>query len=115
MDIYKEELNSYRNADNKKYVFFAVLDKETCKICGKLDGRIFKVSDAKTGVNYPPMHDKCRCTTIAYFKDIYSGTAQRRARNPITNKSYLVPKSMTYSKWIKGFGDVAKPNNQKHL
>ena len=36
--------------------------------CRKMDGKIFYVSEAKQGINLPPFHQGCRCTTIAYFE-----------------------------------------------
>ena len=31
---------------------------KTCSVCGKLDGKVFNLKDAKTGVNYPPLHPR---------------------------------------------------------
>lgn len=37
-------------------------------MCRKLNGKRFKVKDARVGVNLPPMHPFCRSTTIAVTK-----------------------------------------------
>lgn len=59
-------LDAYKEAGVKKYEYVAVLDEKTTKfICRPLDGKIFKLSDAQVGTNYPPMHPNCRSTTIA--------------------------------------------------
>ena len=57
---------------------------------------VFKVSEAKEGVNYPVMHPRCRCTTTMNMD--YSS---RRARNPLTGRNYKVDGDMTYNEWIK--------------
>ena len=52
------------DAEIKKYEYVAVEDQRTSEICGELDGKIFLLAEATTGVNYPPMHPNCRSTTI---------------------------------------------------
>lgn len=95
----KRELLELKEAGIEKYEFLASLDSKTCSICGKLDGKSFKLEDAVIGVNCPPMHNSCRCCTVGYFKKEKGDT--RIARNPETQKNYYVPSSMNYSKWIK--------------
>lgn len=46
-----------------------VLGERTCKVCGGLDGKRFKLSEKQEGVNFPPVHPNCRCTTIGYDPD----------------------------------------------
>lgn len=48
-----------------KYKYLAAHDSRVSDICKKLDGRIFNLSDARVGVNYPPMHCNCRSTVLA--------------------------------------------------
>ncbi|MDO5785919.1 MAG: minor capsid protein, partial [Eubacteriales bacterium] len=57
-------LDGYHECDTKEYRYLATLDIKTCKICGPLDDRVFPVSEAQPGVNYPLMHTRCRCTTV---------------------------------------------------
>jgi len=87
----------------KRFMFRAALDERTCKICGELDGQTFDVDEAETGVNQPPAHPRCRCTTIP---DIDSDAmrellkkSERIAREPGTGKAYYVPATMTYKEW----------------
>jgi uncharacterized protein with gpF-like domain len=86
----------------KKYMFLAALDKRTCKKCGNLDGETFNISDAKVGMNYPPMHEGCRCTTIKLVPGFHP--SQRIARNPKTNKNYYVSGDTRYKDWAKEWG-----------
>ncbi|MBR5089232.1 MAG: minor capsid protein [Ruminiclostridium sp.] len=59
------ELHSYTEMGVEEYEFSAVLDGDTSKICRSLNGKKFKVSQAKPGVNYPPMHPFCRSVANA--------------------------------------------------
>ena len=56
---------SYEEAEIEEYEFLAEIDSRTSEICKKLNGKKFKVKDARAGVNYPPMHPHCRSTTVA--------------------------------------------------
>ena len=49
---------TYEDLNIGKYEFLATLDKSTCKDCGKLDGKVFNLKDAITGLNYPPLHPR---------------------------------------------------------
>ena len=46
---------TYEDLNIEKYEFLATLDKRTCSVCGKLDGKVFELSEAKVGINYPPL------------------------------------------------------------
>lgn len=94
------DLQSYEECGIEKYVYLATLDLRTCQEdCAPLDGKIFPVKDANPGVNMPPMHPWCRCTTISYFSDEILRNLRRRARDPVTGKTYTVPGDMTYKQW----------------
>lgn len=47
----------------------ASFGERTCDVCGGLDGRRFKLSEKQPGVNFPPLHPNCRCTTVAVDPD----------------------------------------------
>ncbi|WP_053092364.1 minor capsid protein [Streptococcus constellatus] len=93
------EALSYEEADIEQYRFIAVLDKRTSEICREHDNKIYKVSERKTGVNYPPLHPWCRSTTVAHFDDVDLSNLERRARDPETGKTQLVPADMSYDEW----------------
>lgn len=61
------EIRSYKECGIEKYVYIATLDLRTCPICRELDNKVFEVKKAKRGLNLPPLHDGCRCTTCAYI------------------------------------------------
>lgn len=100
------ELLSYEEADIEKYIFVAVLDKRTSRICQEHDNQVYDRDKAVPGVNYPPMHPWCRSTTVAYDEDADYSKLKRRARNPVTGKTELVPADMTYKEWYSKY--VAK-------
>lgn len=100
------ELLSYEEADIEKYIFVAVLDKRTSRICQEHDNKVYDRDKAVPGVNYPPMHPWCRSTTVGYDEDADYSKLKRRARNPVTGKTELVPADMTYKEWYSKY--VAK-------
>lgn len=63
------ELEAYKACGFEEYEFMASFGERTCEVCGGLDGRRFKIADKQFGVNFPPVHPNCRCTTIAYDPD----------------------------------------------
>ncbi len=65
----RTSLKAYKDYGIEKYEFLATIDSRTSPICSKLNGQIFHIDKAKTGVNYPPMHPFCRSTTVAYFEE----------------------------------------------
>lgn len=57
-------LDGYNEAGIEKYEFNATLDSRTSQICSELHGEIFEIKKIAVGLNYPPMHPRCRSTTI---------------------------------------------------
>ena len=100
------ELLSYEEAEIDKYIFVAVLDKRTSRICQEHDNQVYDRDKAVPGVNFPPMHPWCRSTTVGYDEDADYSKLKRRARNPVTGKTELVPADMTYKEWYSKY--VAK-------
>jgi len=89
-------LQGYRDSGIvKEYEYLATLDKYTSSICQDLDGQVFKIDKATTGLNYPPMHPNCRSTTLSKFDD---DVFERRARDEEGN-TYTVPSNMNYKEW----------------
>ena len=99
------ELLSYEEADIEKYIFVAVLDKRTSRICQEHDNQVYDRDKAVPGVNCPPMHPWCRSTTVGYDEDADYSKLKRRARNPETGKTELVPADMTYKEWYSKYVD----------
>lgn len=89
--IYSEsDRAAYNEAGVEEYEYMATLDARTCETCGALDGKVFKVKDAKPGVNYPPMHPNDRCTTIEHDPEDALDWF---------NSGEPMPESTTYQEW----------------
>ena len=66
-------LMGYKDSGVVKYEFLAVLDSRTSHTCASLNGEVFKTENAMEGENYPPMHPRCRSTTVPYeYSDVFS-------------------------------------------
>lgn len=63
------ELDAYKACGFEEYEYMASFGERTCDVCGGLDGRRFKLGDKQFGVNFPPLHPNCRCTTVAVDQD----------------------------------------------
>ncbi len=100
-------LDAYREDEIDRYEYTSALDAKTCSDCGNLDGKRFAVKDAKPGINYPPMHPWCRCTTIPVVEGITpDGTRFARDRD---GRAVEVPADMTYKQWKAKFVEDSAP------
>ena len=87
---------AYKEDGIEEYQILATLDTKTSDICREQDNKVYKTDDYVTGSTAPPFHHFCRTTTAPYYGE-YEGT--RKARDPVTNKSYDVPSSISYNEW----------------
>lgn len=94
------EMNAqvYDEAGVKKYVFIAVLDSRTSEKCADHDGKEYLLTEKEVGVNFPPLHPRCRSTTGAVIDTGVREGLTRRARDA-NGKSTLVPRDMWYAEW----------------
>jgi len=99
-------LKSYADDGIDQYEYVATLDLRTSSICQSLDGKIFDVEKARSGVNYPPLHPNCRSTTVAYFDDDDRADYERLAKGE-DGKYYKVPADMNYNQW---YNKYVEPN-----
>ena len=60
---------SFERNDFDESMFISNEHGHTCKQCSGLDGKHFKVKDMMQGLNAPPMHPHCRCSTAAWVDD----------------------------------------------
>ena len=75
------ELAAYEAAGYEEYEYMASLGERTCEVCGGLDGQHFKLTDIQYGVNFPPVHPRCRCTTVGWDpeeKELPEGEQQEK-------------------------------------
>ena len=97
------EIQGYKECGVKKYVFVATLDLRTSKMCREHDKKIYDVEKAVPGDNLPPLHPFCRSVTIAYRDKETLNSMRRRVRDPVTGKTYVLDKNMSYNEWYKKF------------
>ena len=104
-------LEAYKDMGVDKYIYLAILDLRTSKICQELDKKTFKVEDANVGENFPPMHPWCRSTTMAWMPPEILKKLKQRAWNPAKGESVTVPGDMTYKEWFDKYvkGNAKKP------
>lgn len=98
----KATLEVYKAIGILKYEFLATLDMKTSEICRGMDGFIGLVEEAVVNVNYPPMHVRCRSTTIPKFEDDGEYSQERIARDEEGN-NIKVPRNMTQEEWIQKY------------
>lgn len=53
----------------EKYEFLAAIDSRTSKLCKNQNGKVYKLSEAVVGVNFPPLHPHCRSTVVPVLED----------------------------------------------
>lgn len=92
-------LKAYSEMGVDEYIYVATLDLRTSDVCRDLDHEVFSIKDAQAGVNYPPMHPRCRSTTAPYTGAL-EGT--RTARDMFNNE-VKVDKSLNYKEWHKKY------------
>lgn len=90
------ELASYRELGIREYIFLG----GGCDVCMALNGRAFLLEEAEPGLNLPPIHPNCKCTTVPktdidLFKD-------RQGVNPLKDN----PK---FEEWKKKYVDTLPP------
>ncbi len=98
--------DNFKEFDVKEYEIVAALDTKTCAVCGEMDGKRFKLSEEKPGINAPLFHTRCRCCKSP-VSDLDIPGGERAARNQKTNKTYYIPKNMTYKEWKEKYVDSA--------
>ncbi len=96
-------VEGYKECGIEKYRYYAKLDLKVSNICRELDGKIFPIKEAQTGINLPPMHPWCR-SSIGPVID--GGVAQRigvRTRDVVTGQSHVIKGDITYKDWYDRF------------
>lgn len=58
------QLRSLEENGFAQYEFIAL--RSACDICRAIDGKHFDINKARVGINVPPMHPNCRCSTAGY-------------------------------------------------
>lgn len=102
------ELGAYKELDIDRYMYVATYAESTCKVCQKNNNKVFEQSKARAGVNLPPMHPNCRCTTIAYFDE---GMPTVRLARDKDGNNIQIPANMSYDEWYNKYIKPDKGDN----
>lgn len=86
----------YKDIGINLYEFFATIDNVTSQECRDMDGYTFPISQAKVGVNFPPLHTNCRSTTLPVVD--MEGLTELRLVKGDDGKYIKIPK-MSYRAW----------------
>lgn len=70
MSVFAKEFDEYK--------YNAILDSKTSKLCRKLDGEVYKISERKAGKNFPPMHPNCRSSFTIVIPDDWMDRAIKK-------------------------------------
>lgn len=103
------EFDSLNNLGVKQYEILATLDRRTSDICRHLDGKMFNMSDFKTGITAPPFHCWCRSCIIPHTPKLKG--SKRAAKND-EGKTYYIDGNMKYNDWKEVFVDKTKTYKQ---
>lgn len=93
--------DSFTELGVERFKVVATFDKDTCDICGAMDGQAFKMSEYQVGLTAPPFHPWCRCCTCPYYDDM-AGLGERWTRNP-DGTTAKVPADMGFDEWKEKF------------
>ncbi|CAL7909897.1 minor capsid protein [Fusobacterium necrophorum] len=97
-------LDGYRDAKIEKYTFDATLDSRTSQICAELNGETFELGKAAVGVNYPPMHPRCRSTTtpVIDFEALGEKLRKEKDLQEFEKESMINEKEIKIAGVVKG-------------
>lgn len=95
----QSRIDGYKSQGVTAYKFVATLDKRTSKQCRDMEGEVIPLSEAKPGVNYPPLHAYCRSTTIPVYEDEGEAEPGERAARGKGSKTFSVPGNISYKEW----------------
>lgn len=106
-------LKSYEDTNIEKYEYLATLDNRTSDVCQGLDGKVFDVKKAVTGVNYPIMHPRC------YDKEteVYTNKGWLKFKELKGEESFLSinPENINEYDWVKSIKNISYLNNEKMI
>lgn len=104
--------DSYKVCNIDRYQILAALDERTCTECSEMNLEIYDLATSEVGLNYPPFHPNCRCTTIPYFEpdefdniefagDLKDDTAIIKIIKNEDGIETIVPNKEGFEKWKK--------------
>lgn len=91
-------LSVFKRLKIDEYYYNSQLDDRSCEPCDTLDmeshKRPFKIKEAKTGENYPPLHPNCRCWADPVMNDKARQTMEKKGEQR---------KKLSYRAWFREY------------
>ena len=100
--------DAYAQMGVTRYQYLATLDGRTSQVCRRLDNQVFDLAHKALGVNYPPMHPRCRSTTIPYYDNEFTEGETRAARDA-SGQTIKADAKMSYNDWHQSYVDNPMP------
>jgi SPP1 gp7 family putative phage head morphogenesis protein len=97
--------DAYKTHGVEEFEFLATLDKKTSNVCREMDGIINKMSDYKIGTTAPPLHSRCRSTTLPVVEDYWDEEEPGRAARDSEGRYTRVPGNITYNEWFNEYAN----------
>ncbi|MCL2697300.1 MAG: peptidoglycan DD-metalloendopeptidase family protein [Oscillospiraceae bacterium] len=91
--LWKKELKGY------EYYRFLITGNNICKRCSELDGKVFKISDAAAGKNFPPLHPNCKCEIETVDGDYNGKSYPAKPQRPVKEKIPAIAKPTSNMKF----------------
>jgi len=85
----------------EQYQIVASFDRDTCELCGDMDGKVFKISEYQPGLTANPFHPWCRCCTAPWYEDV-ADLMERWTRNP-DGTTQVIPGNVSFRDWKNSF------------
>lgn len=63
------QLQVAKDVGFEEYIYYTAGDERVCEECQALSHEVFLLTEAQSGVNFPPMHPYCRCTHAPHVAD----------------------------------------------
>ena len=95
------QMQSLKQNGFDEYQFLAL--GNACEICRAIDGKHFPVDKMMPGLNAPPMHPNCRCSTSAYMdRGEFDQWLDAKSNNGIDNEK-VKKTTINYAKKVDEF------------
>lgn len=100
-----------------EYEYVAVIDGSTSDVCRGLDGQKYKIADKMPGINFPPMHPRCRSTFLIVMpdeKNLFEEYLPKQAEEkvsdsfPFFNKNVIVLRQERLEHILEGHKDIGQ-------
>jgi SPP1 gp7 family putative phage head morphogenesis protein len=110
------QMKSYQENGIEEYLFIA--EPDACKICAtmakKSEKEPFEVENHQVGLNAPPMHPNCRCSTVPFVEEL---PAEQKVTGGVFDKTNLSDKvgKANYNKFVESLNAVEDERVKKLL